>query len=363
MTKLLIVFVFVIVGPVWAVNGQVLTYYNADDFPLIGKMSAATDGRYARLPLSCKEVSEKWVWILGQDTPGLAVRFATNSTSIGAKWTAKRNNNMSHMAAVGVKGLDLYVLKNGAWRYVRCGRPGGKENEAVIISNLKGEMNEYMLYLPLYDGVTKLEIGIDEKAAIHQPRIESPVTERPVVCYGTSITQGGCATRPGMAYTNILSRMLNREVVNLGFSGHGHLEYEIAELMTLRNPSVIVMDFIPNVSAAMLNERIDTFMNIIESSIPGVPILFIEHVAFPLAEFDMKKGHWVDESNEALRHHFQRLKKKGYKNIYYLKADHLIGEDGESTVDGEHFTDLGFYRFAKEIYPMVNKLMKRQTNR
>lgn len=359
MRKSFTAILFALLCCTFTVKAQELKYYNADNFPLIGKMSDATDGRYARLPLSCKDVSEKWVWILGQDTPGLAIRFATNSTAIAAKWTARRNNSMSHMATVGVKGLDLYVMKNGKWRYVRCGRATKKENETVIISNMKGEMNEYMLYLPLYDGVTELEIGVDEKAEMKQPQIESPVTERPVICYGTSITQGGCATRPGMVYTNILSRMLNREVVNLGFSGYAHLEYEVAELMTLRNPSVIVMDFIPNVSAAMLRERFDKFMDIIESKIPGVQILFIEHVPFPLAEFDLKKGKWVDESNEALREAVQKLKKKGYKNLHYLKADGLIGEDGESTVDGEHFTDLGFYRFAEGIYPMVKKLMKR----
>ena len=156
-------------------------------------------------------------------------------------------------------------------------------------SDMKGEMNEYMLYLPLYDGIETLEIGIEEKAVIRQPQVESPVTERPVICYGTSITQGGCATRPGMAYTNILSRMLNREVVNLGFSGHGHLEYEIAELMTHRNPSVIVMDFIPNVSASMLNERIERFMSIIEDKYREYRFVYRTR-SFPLAEFNLKKG-------------------------------------------------------------------------
>ncbi|WP_455585433.1 SGNH/GDSL hydrolase family protein [Bacteroides sp.] len=357
--KILSIVLWMWVTGSYTVAAQKLKYYNADDFPLIGKMSDATEGRYARLPLSCKGVSEKWVWILGQDTPGLAVRFATNSTSIGAKWTNGRNNSMPHMTLVGVKGLDLYVLKNGKWRYVRCAKPKGKENETVIISNLERQMNEYMLYLPLYDGVTALEIGVDEDAVIEQPQVKLPITERPVICYGTSITQGGCASRPGMVYTSILSRMLNKEVVNLGFSGHGHLEYEIAELMTLRNPSLIIMDFIPNVSAAMLRERISKFMNIIEEKLPNVPVLFIEHVPFPLAEFDHKKGIWVAESNEALREAYQNLKKKGYKNLHYLKSDHLIGEDGESTVDGEHFTDLGFYRFAEELYPVVKKLIRK----
>ena len=174
--KKLIVSVYVFVCCVVTAMGQSLKYYNADDFPLIGKMSDDTEGRYARLPLSCKGESKKWVWILGQDTPGLAVRFATNSTAIAAKWVTKRNNSMSHMAMVGVKGLDLYVLKSGKWRYVRCARPKGKENEGVIISDMKGEMNEYMLYLPLYDGIETLEIGIEEKAVIRQPQVESPVT-------------------------------------------------------------------------------------------------------------------------------------------------------------------------------------------
>lgn len=119
--KKIIVIVFFLVYCVVTTMGQSLKYYNADDFPLIGKMSDDTEGRYARLPLSCKEKSKKWVWVLGQDTPGLAIRFATNSTMIAAKWTAKRDNNMSHMAMVGVKGLDLYVLKmeNGVMCVVR----------------------------------------------------------------------------------------------------------------------------------------------------------------------------------------------------------------------------------------------------
>ena len=107
-----------------------------------------------------------------------------------------------------------------------------------------------------------------------------------------------------------------------------------------------------------MNERIEEFMNIIEDKIPGVQILFIEHVPFPLAEFDLKKGKWVEESNAALRNVFQELEKKGYRNLHYLKSEHLLGEDGESTVDGEHFTDLGFYRFAKGICPVVKKLMR-----
>lgn len=86
--------------------------------------------------------------------------------------------------------------------------------------------------------------------------------------------------------------------------------------------------------------------------------MFIEHVPFPLAEFNLKKGEWVEESNEALRKAFRELKKKGYQNLHYLKSEHLLGEDGESTVDGEHFTDLGFDRFAKGIYPVVKKLIR-----
>jgi len=212
-----------------------LKYYDAAEFPLYGKATKNTENRYERLPDSLKHVSRKPVWNLSRNSAGLAIRFCSNSTTIAAKWENLNNNLMNHMTPTGTKGLDLYTWVDGAWRFVNSGRPTGKVNQATIIANMEPVEREYMLYLPLYDGVISLSIGIDAEASISVPRTAIPVRTKPIVFYGTSILQGGCANRPGMAHTNIISRRLNREIVNLGFSGNALLDYEIAVLSRCRS--------------------------------------------------------------------------------------------------------------------------------
>ena len=146
----------------------------------------------------------------------IAVRFRSNSTSISAKWEVRNNMSMNHMTPTGIKGLDLYCLQDGKWIFAGSGRPQGKVNKATIVSNMLPEEREYLLYLSLYDGVTSLSIGVDSLAEITQPAVDLPQREKPVVFYGTSILQGGCASRPGMAHTNILERWLNRECIKSG---------------------------------------------------------------------------------------------------------------------------------------------------
>ena len=174
-----------------------LTYYDADGFPLLGKAAERTETRYERLPAEYKQISRGPVWELGKCSAGLAVRFRSNSTTIAARWTALFDRTMNHQTQTGTRGLDLYCLQeDGAWTFVNSARPSGKQNEAVIITDMEPAEREYMLYLPLYDGLTDLEIGIDSLARIEQPAVDLPQRERPVVFYGTSILQGGCANRP-----------------------------------------------------------------------------------------------------------------------------------------------------------------------
>ena len=139
-----------------------LKYYDAAKFPLYGKATKNTENRYERLPDSLKHVSRKPVWNLSRNSAGLAIRFCSNSTTIAAKWENLNNNLMNHMTPTGTKGLDLYTWVDGAWRFVNSGRPTGKVNQATIIANMEPVEREYMLYLPLYDGVVSLSIGIDE---------------------------------------------------------------------------------------------------------------------------------------------------------------------------------------------------------
>ncbi|MBK5196386.1 MAG: SGNH/GDSL hydrolase family protein, partial [Proteiniphilum sp.] len=317
-------------------------YYDASQFPLIGKITEDTETRYERLPTYLQSVTRTPVWQLGKNTSGLALRFRSNTTRVSARWSLLGDVSMNHMTDTGIKGLDLYAWNGEKWQFVNTGRPTAKENEKVIISNMVSQEREYLLYLPLYDGITDLSIGIDSSAYIAAPKLAYPVTVKPIICYGTSITQGGCATRAGMSYTNILGRWLNREVINLGFSGNGQLDYEIADLMSQRTDAALfVLDFIPNVNLEQIRKKTATFTEKLRRQNNQIPILFVESVMFPHSAFDQHSCNIVADKNRALKEEFDKLIQNGYDNIFYLSSEKLIGIDGEATVDGIHLTDLG----------------------
>ena len=335
-----------------------LKYVNATNFELIGKGFTDPQNLYGRLPSDLKERTRPPVWVLSKNCSGLAIRFRTNSTLIAARWELTGDVVMNHFAPSGIKGLDLYCLKNGKWQFVNSARPAGKITTAVIIDHMVGNEMEYMLYLPLYDGLTNLEIGVKPTAEIGAPMIDSPRKEKPVVFYGTSITQGGCASRAGMSYPNQLSRMLDRQIINLGFSGNGQLDLEVAEFMADIDASCFVMDCLPNVTTAQMKEKYVHFLEIIRKKRADVPILLVESILFPHMYFDQTVYSLLHEKNATLQQIYAGQKMKQDKNIYYLKSDQLIGTDSEGTVDGVHLTDLGFLRMSQNLYPVIRKFIK-----
>jgi lysophospholipase L1-like esterase len=335
-----------------------LKYFDASLFQLIGKGFADTESRYGRLPARLKEVTRIQVWNLSTNSSGLAIRFRSNSRVISAKWEVTEDVVMNHFTPTGIKGLDLYCLVNGTWQFVNSARPSGKSSKAVIISNMTDEDREFMLYLPLYDGLSHLEIGIEAGATIGDPLVDSPRRDKPVVFYGTSITQGGCATRAGMAYPGILSRMLDRQTINLGFSGNGKLDPEIAEAMTEVDASCYVIDCLPNVTTQMMEEKFVDFLEIIREKKPEVPIVLVENIPYTHMAYDQEVSSLIAEKNSLLKVIWKDMRKKGDRNIHYIKGDRLIGDDLEGTVDGVHLTDLGFLRMSRILYPELRKLIK-----
>lgn len=340
-------------------SAQNVVYTDASVFPLYGKVSEQTNERYERLPSSLEGVSREPVWYLGRHSAGLFIRFRSNSTSIHARWESTFNNTMTHMTDTGTKGLDLYALVDGEWRHVCSAQPQGKKSERCIIANMDPVEREYMLYLSLYDGVKSLEIGVDEGSMLDLPAVDRPSREKPVVMYGTSILQGGCANRPGMAHTNIIGRRLDREVINLGFSGNALLDMEIAELMaSVEDPGLYVLDYVPNASAQAIDEVGEQFFRIIRDAHPEVPVVFIEDVIFPHTIFDNKILEEVTKKNVAQKRLFKKLKKSGEKRIYYISAEGMIGDDGEATVDAIHFTDLGAIRYVDHVLPVIKRALR-----
>lgn len=263
------------------------------------------------------------------------------------------------MTDVGIKGLDLYCWEDsGRWRFVNSARPTGKTNQATIIANMQPREREYMLYLPLYDGLVSLSIGVDSLAIIDQPLIDYPLRKKPIVFYGTSILQGGCASRPGMAHTNIISRRLNRECINLGFSGNAFLDLEVAKVIAEVDAGIFILDFVPNASVEQMEERMVIFYRIIRSKHPDTPIIFIEDPIFTHTLYDERIAKEVQRKNDALKEIFHRLKKENEKNIILISSKNLLGEDGEATIDGIHFTDLGMMRYTDLICPIIKKIIK-----
>lgn len=341
-------------------HAQKIVYTDASEFPVYGKISEKTNERYERLPSKLENVSRKDVWRLGRSSAGLYIRFRSNTTSMRIKWQSTFDNEQNHMTDLGTRGLDLYALVDGEWRAVAPVRPTRKGvNEWTIIRNMLPEYREYMLYLSLYDGVKSLEIGVDEGAYLGQPEVASPSTEKPIVMYGSSILQGGCASRPGMAYTNIIGRRFDREVFNLGFSGNARLDMEIAHLMaSVKDPGAFVLDFVPNSSDKLINEVAEKFFRVLRDAHPDVPVIFVEDPIFPRSAFDTKLHEEVVGRNIAMTQLFKRLKKAGERKIYYVSAKKMLGDDGDATVDGSHFTDVGALRYVENIMPALKKALK-----
>lgn len=320
-------------------------YYGKEHFLIEGTGVAESEKEspYDRLPASYKDKVRKPVWELSKNSAGISIRFNTNSSSVKVKWALLNDTKMNHMAETGIKGVDLYCKVNGVWTYVNTGRPTAKENESSLISSLSPAEREFKLYLPLYDGTTKVEIGIDSESTIKKPAADKQL---PIVFYGTSILQGGCASRPGMVFTSIISRKLNVDCINLGFSGNGRMDPPVAELISGIKASYYVIDCLPNMTAKQVTDSVIPLAKTIRAKNPTTPIVFVENVEYTRAIFQQSLLNSMNEKNRALKTEFDKLVQGGMKNLIYIPAAGSIGTDYEGTVDGTHLTDLGFLRYA-----------------
>jgi len=254
-------------------------FYGKEFFILEGTAipDSLKENRYDRLPLSYKEHVRPPVWNLSKSSAGLSIRFITNSSSINVKWEVLNDVKMNHMAETGIKGIDLYCRSGKNWQYVNTARPTGKLNEYSLVENMPVEDREFKMYLPLYDGLLNLAVGVDSRSDIRKP---AKSIQKPIVFYGTSITQGGCASRPGMVYSNIISRKLDVDCINYGFSGNGRMEAPVAEVMAGIDASFYVIDCVPNMSAEEIHNNMIPLVDILREKNPVIPIVFVESIYF-----------------------------------------------------------------------------------
>lgn len=331
---------------------------DARELSVEGKGWTDTKSFYDRLPARAENRVRPDVWNLSHDSAGMSVRFVTDATTIAARWNLRRTSlAMPHMPATGVSGLDLYVKEQGRWHWLGNGRPEKPSEEKVLVRGLKPGRREYLLYLPLYNGVEELSLGVPDDATLALPPPRPPGT-KPIVFYGSSIVQGGCAARPGMAYPAILGRRLDRPTINLGFSGNALSEPEVAQFFTELDPAVYVLDPLPNMTSEMVAERLERFVQMLRAAHPATPIVLVEHLEYAEGNFIEARRESFVKVNARLREIYARLVKAGQRRLFYVSGAKLIGTDGEATVDGTHPTDLGFLRMADAIEPVLRRALK-----
>lgn len=341
-------------------------FVDAQSLRIINKGFDDTERDYWRLPACLKDSVRPDLWARQQCSTGIGVRFATNSSRVGVRYQLLMNFHMLHMADTGIKGTDLYVFEgDSVWRHANSNRPkvnntDEKICEAVYVSNVDTtRMTEYMIYLPLYDGIEKLEVKIDSGAVITAGNPELIDGSKRIVAYGTSILQGGCASRTGMVATNILSRDLNMEVVNLGFSGEGKMDSCMARAMAkIPDVAVYVLDPVPNCTQMMCDTLTYGFVNILRQARPDVPIVMVEGPIYPYARYDSYFRNYLPAKNAAFRRNYERLKAENPDGLYYVDSVNLDGPEDDGTVDGIHLTDLGFKYYADKLRPILQSVLK-----
>ena len=307
---------------------------------------------FDRLPAIADGKVTTAVWNLSRDSAGMMVRFKTDAAVIWADITVlKEKLNGANMTPIGASGLDLYARDaTGKWRWVGVSRPDKKTMRQEIIAGLASGLREYALYLPLYNGVETLSVGVPPEAKF-EPL--APRAQKPIVFYGTSITHGASASRPGMVHTAILGRRFDRPVVNLGFSGNGRMDAAVGELLVKIDAAIFVIDCLPNMDASAVRAKCIPLVNQLRAAHPATPIVLVEDRRNTNSWILPKRDQHHTANHAALRECFEKLKAAGVTGLHYIPGDALLGDDAEGATDGSHPNDLGFVRQADVMEPFL----------
>ena len=284
--------------------------------------------------------------MLHTNTSGGRIRFKTDSPYVAISVVFNTPGHHDNFAMIGYAGFDLY----DGTRYIRTFRiPKGTENKYESLNNFPYDgLKDVTINMPLYSDVSELYIGLDENAVIQ--KADPYINDKPVVYYGSSVTQGGCASRPGSCYPALISRRFNCDYINLGFSGNAKGEPEIAEYIKTLDMSIFVLDYDFNApSVEHLKNTHENFYKTIRIAHPDLPIIMMTRPKFYLTEKDKE---YID----VIKKTYDNAVASGDKNVYILLSDELMaicGNDG--TVDSIHPSDYGFVSMASALGDLIEK--------
>jgi len=337
----------------FAVKSQIdrtgLHFYDAEEAPFRVYGVKMVEGRYRRLPESVAAATNEGVLMLHANTAGGRVRFVTDSPRIAIHAAMDGLEQSAHFAFTGKAGFDVY--QNGVYRKTFVPSSSIKDGfESVIETRLDGKA-EILIHFPLYANVKRLYIGIEEGSVL-EPAAEYAVTT-PVVYYGSSITQGGCTSRPGNAYQNIQSRLLNFDYINLGFSGSAKAEDAMIDYINGLEMSAFVYDYDHNApTVEYLDKTHERMFKRIREAHPTLPILMLSRPQPNMLNPDDVRRHAIVQRT------YENAVAAGDKNVYFIPGYELMkGVENEGLVDGCHPNDAGFVSMARTMLPVLKKML------
>ena len=309
------------------------------------------DDFFRRMPKDIADKVNEGVQALHTNTSGGRIRFKTNSRYVKIRAVMPNTVVFSHMPCTGVSGFDMYVDGD----YVKTFVPPvdlSEGYEDVYDFNEVCE-REIMIHFPLYNDVKDLYIGIQNGSSFKEHNPYS--NPHRIIYYGSSITQGGCVSRPGLAYPSQVSVKLDCDFVNLGFSGSARGELVMAKYIAGLNPDIFVMDYDHNApTVEHLEKTHEKFFKEFRMLKNTVPVVFM---SAPDARFHDEN--WI-KRRDIVYNTYTNAVKSGDKNVYFIDGNRLLGEDDwrACSVDCTHPNDLGHYRMAKNIIPVIEKICR-----
>lgn len=347
-----------------------ITWFSIEDvrIRLSGFAFFEEDHKLERVPNRRKSIFEEinpCLNELGVHTAGGQLAFRSNTSRVFIKAKITTLPNMVNMTPVAQCGFDCYIgdnPKNLRFFGITKFDVTKKEYTCEVVSKLDTtKVKEFLFHFPLYAGVNEVEIGLDSDAIIEPPTPYEK--EGKLIFYGTSITQGGCASRPGMAYTNYLARKLNLEHCNFGFSGNGLGEYEVAKMLSeVEKPLLYIIDYEANsgTNGRMVNSLND-FIDCLRKRHNKVPILVVSRVPYVMDLLEESTGALRNSLREFQKGTVEKFRELGDNAIYFLDGSTLWGDDfDEYTVDFIHPTDLGFYFMGKGLEPVIKEILNKK---
>lgn len=332
---------------------QDIRFFDAKQAPIKLYGVFYENGKFRRMPESVAKTVSDGVYYLHSNSAGGRIRFKTNSPYIAIHAKMSDIGKMSHFTLCGSAGFDLYEKQ----RYINTFVPPYDITDGYesVIELGSSKMRELTLNFPRYSNVNELYIGISDKAIISTP---APYKhEKPIVYYGSSITQGGCVSRPGSTYQSILSRELDCDYINLGFSGNARAEKQISEYIQGIDMSIFVYDYDHNApTLEHLEATHERMFREIRGAKPSVPVIMMSRPKYLLTKEEKARL-------EIIKHTYENAVARGDKNVYFIDGRRLMRyAKTDGTVDNCHPTDFGFHSMAKALKPLLKSILDKEQN-